>query len=340
MNMMMECFPQKLSGILGNMTGKRIAVIGDIILDRYIRGSVERISPEAPIPIVQAQETFVRLGGAANVMQNVIALGGAAFAFGIVGDDDAGHEVISQLCRNKIECSGVVTAVTRETTVKTRILSGSQQLLRIDKENTSPINDDQKELLIVRLTRLLADNQIDAVVLEDYAKGVLDQEISQAIVDAANHYGVFSLLDPNPRNHMRVEKLTVLKPNCRELWALGGVLPSNNRADLVRVASTIMQDWEIENLVLTLAQDGILLFSRTGDPAGSALPAVAREVYDVSGAGDTVIAVIAMALAAHAEIREAVLLGNLAAGIVVGKLGTSTVSSLEIQQELAKNNLS
>ena len=131
-----------------------------------------------------------------------------------------------------------------------------------------------------------------------------------------------------------------MKPNCRELWALGGVLPSNNRADLVRVASTIMQDWEIENLVLTLAQDGILLFSRTGDPAGSALPAVAREVYDVSGAGDTVIAVIAMALAAHAEIREAVLLGNLAAGIVVGKLGTSTVSSLEIQQELAKNNLS
>ena len=136
------------------------------------------------------------------------------------------------------------------------------------------------------------------------------------------------------------KKLTVMKPNCRELWALGGVLPSNNRADLVRVASTIMQDWEIENLVLTLAQDGILLFSRTGDPACSALPAVAREIYDVSGAGDTVIAVTAMALAAHAEIREAVLLGNLAAGIVVGKLGTSTVSSLEIKQELAKNNLS
>jgi len=310
-------------------------VIGDIILDRYIKGRVERISPEAPIPVVVEEDAFSRLGGAANVLQNIVAMGGQVFAFGVIGADEHGQEVCDLLQRSRIDVNGVLVDTRRRTTTKTRILAGGQQLLRIDQEDPVGLPEALKEQLETQLTQLFQQGRVDAVILEDYAKGILDQELAQGIVDAANQYGVLSLLDPNPRNTMCVKNLFLLKPNRGEAHVLSGVPPTGDvESSLQVVAAKLMADWQVQNLVITLAKDGMVLFSQAH--SSEFIPTVAREVYDVSGAGDTVIATTALALATGADIRDAVMLGNLAAGIAVGKLGTSAVSQSEIFQELSR----
>mgnify|MGYP002350358148 FL=1 len=310
-------------------------MIGDIMLDRYVTGIVERISPEAPIPVVREAHSFSRLGGASNVMQNIQLMGGDVHAFGVVGDDEAGEEITQQLQQHRIHVDGVLPDPSRRTTIKTRIISGGQQLLRIDKEDTTPLSLQFQQELIDKVQALFSGNRIDALILEDYAKGVLSEGFAQTLVDLANQYHVPALLDPNLRNPMRIKNLSLLKPNRNEAYALSDTAIQHGDLDEVRsVAKKIMTLWSTKSLLITLAQEGMLLF--TADGLEEHIPTAAREVYDVSGAGDTVIAATALALAANADMHDAAMLGNIAAGVAVGKLGTAAVSSEELMAEIMK----
>lgn len=317
--------------LLNKGVSRRIAVIGDVMLDSYIWGKVERISPEAPIPVVQIKKRSNCPGGAANVMRNIVTLGAQVYAFGVVGDDPAGKTLTSQLEEYGISTAGISKMADRPTTVKQRVISSSQQLLRIDEEDVSPIPELQRDMLKQQVITLIETGMVDAVVLEDYAKGVLSETLAQEIVDAAACHRVLTLMDPNPNNSIVVKNLTLMKPNRAEAFQLAGLKDTGDEA-LDAVARKIREDWQIEHLVISLAAQGMRLFSATAD--NYHMPTCAREVYDVSGAGDTAIAAMAVILAAGGTVKQAMQVANAAAGIAVGKLGTATVTVAEVTTEL------
>ncbi len=324
----------ELIEIIRRFSGRKVAVIGDLMLDVYVWGKVDRISPEAPVPVVQVGRRSQCLGGAANVMRNVVTLGGTVFALGVVGDDYSGRELGKLLQEYGIDASGVMVDPERPTTQKQRVMAGSQQLLRIDYEELAPVGEPIRRALVERLRRLLQTEALDAVVIEDYAKGLFSEAMAQEIVDLANCYGVMVTLDPNPRNPMCLHGLTIMKPNRNEAYAMAGMnLPARlpppaEDVELRDVARKLRGCWQVKYLLISLAAQGMALFMDGDDYA--LIPTRAREVYDVSGAGDTVIAACTLALAAGGAAVEAAAIANHAAGIVVGKLGTVTVTAQEV----------
>ena len=332
---------EKLNDILKKFSDCRIAVIGDLMIDSYIWGSVDRISPEAPVPVVQVTQNSCCLGGAANVMRNIVTLGAKVDAFGLVGNDSNG-EMIRQLLREyNIDPSGVLTDFERPSIRKERVICGSQQLLRIDYEVPSQASDELRHKLLDKLMPLLKSNAIQALILEDYAKGLFSEAMAQELVDCANKYGVITVLDPNPRNRMRLKGLTAIKPNRVEAFAMANipVTPQSGNAaedqSLRQVAEILCQQWQVKNLLISLASQGMALFKDDGSSV--IIPTRAREVYDVSGAGDTVVATTALAMASGADAVQAAELANYAAGVVVRKLGTATVSADELLKELSES---
>ncbi len=312
----------------------RIAVIGDLILDRYIRGTAERISPEAPVPVVRVQSEEAVLGGAANVLRNLAALGAVPLAFGVTGED-AGDEEIRSLCAKwQIPTENILRLANRQTTVKTRIIADNQQVVRIDDEAAEPIDAAVASQLLERLRRAAEANTLDAMIIEDYNKGVVTPVLAREIQALAATHGLASALDPHPANPLEVKGLTLMTPNRTEAFTLARtyprptVLPLSQDQALGEVAAKLIAVWEPENLLITLGSAGMALFGKDG--ALQHIPTVAQEVFDVSGAGDTVIAVCTAALLAGASSREAAELANHAAGIVVGKLGTVCVEAPEL----------
>lgn len=315
--------------IINQFKGKRIAVIGDVMLDRYIHGKVERISPEAPIPIVEETDEFERLGGAANVMLNIAKMRGQAFAFGVIGEDTAGQELRKMLLQEGIDTCGILSDAVRRTTVKTRIMAGTQQLLRLDQENKSGLPISLQEQLYSILNNMLKANKLDVIVLEDYGKGVLNTDFAQRIVNMSNHHSIPILLDPTSSNPLYLQNLTILKPNRKEAYSLAGMQEKTGSQEELRdVIDCIRSKMIVRNIVVTLAQNGMLLSDDKGHLRH--IPTTAKEVFDVSGAGDTVISAISLAVAVGATMEEATTIGNYAASVAVGKLGTSPVSADEI----------
>ncbi len=336
---MLDANKDLLKNIIARFRGKRVAVVGDLMLDAYVWGKVERISPEAPVPIVQVERRSCCLGGAANVMRNVVTLGGEVRAFGLMGADANGTLLKKLLAEYAIDPEGIQVDPDRPTTEKQRVIAGAQQLMRVDYEDQSPVADGIRAEIIDRITRLIRDRQVDAVILEDYAKGLLSREMAQAITDCAREHGIVVTLDPNPRNRMVIKGLSMMKPNRGEAFALAGksapapgVDPARDRK-LLEVAATIQQEWEMEYLLISLAAQGMALFHRDADL--TVIPTRAREVYDVSGAGDTVIAAATLALTTGCDGKYAAEIANHAAGIVVGKLGTVTVGADEVLDSIA-----
>lgn len=324
----------RLDKLVEDFRGKRIAVIGDLMLDVYVWGKASRISPEAPVPVVQVKNRTQCLGGAANVMRNVVTLGGQVEAFGVVGSDANGEHLRTMLTEYGIRADGVVSDPTRRTTEKQRVIAGSQQLLRIDYEDVEGLAAVHRQTITGRVMELIRRRAVDAVIFEDYAKGLLDPAMAQEITDAAVKADIIVSLDPNPKHPLNLRGLTVMKPNRAEAFALAGkymsdtpVEPAADR-DLHEVAAILIREWSPEYLLISLAAQGLALFDRDG--GFTAIPTRAREVFDVSGAGDTVIAAYTLALAAGANGREAAEVANHAAGIVVGKVGTVTVSVAEL----------
>jgi D-beta-D-heptose 7-phosphate kinase/D-beta-D-heptose 1-phosphate adenosyltransferase len=312
---------------------QRILVVGDLMLDRYLYGEVERISPEAPVPIVKVGRERRMAGGAANVAANIRALGGAAVLAGAVGDDAAGSDLRATLRRNGIELQGVLTVPDMATTVKMRVIADRQQVVRVDWENQPALGGRVRRAMAQRLRDLIPG--VTGVILADYGKGVLEQDTADAALRAARRRGIPIGMDPKDTHALRIAGLTLATPNCREAHVCAGLparaaIPGDPAKDklLRRAAAILLRKWRTDQLLITLGAQGMYLAAPRQQP--EVIPTRAREVFDVSGAGDTVIATCLLALAAGATQREAALLGNIAAGVVVGKLGTACCSPAEL----------
>lgn len=331
---------ERLKEIINLFENKKIAVVGDLMLDVYIWGKATRISPEAPVPVVRVTKKTACLGGAANVMRNVVTLGGQVKAFGVVGNDADGGEVKDMLDGYGIESKSVYTDLQRKTTQKQRVIAGTQQLLRIDYEDTDPVDGKFRASIVADLLELIESSAIDAIIFEDYGKGMLNEEMLNAVVKAAAPKGIVTSLDPKPGHLMNVKGLTVIKPNRSEAFAMAakfakdGSMPVAEDEDLKAVAETLMAEWEPVYLLISLAAQGMALFRK--DTPMVVIPTRAREVFDVSGAGDTVISAFTLALTVGASGIEAAEIANHAAGIVVGKVGTVTVSADELKESFAQ----
>ena len=326
---------ERICNAVDSFKGKRIAVIGDLMLDAYTWGKVNRISPEAPVPVVQVTSRTFRPGGAANVIRNIVSLGASAAAFGIVGNDIHGDELRHMLDQENIDPIGVLTDPNRPTTFKERIIAGSQQLLRLDDEQQTSVNEKIREQLYEKFGHYLKSVRPDAVIIEDYAKGLFSPAYAQRIVDLCSAENIPVTLDPNARNPLNLHHLTIMKPNRAEAYEIAGIpLPvtGNSLDSLKTVAEKIRREWQVKYLLISLAEDGMALFMDDG--SCKVIPTRAKEVFDVSGAGDTVIAASTLALCVKDDPVQAAEIANYAAGVVVGKLGTATVTADELKNAL------
>jgi len=312
----------RLIELLEAGAGTRIAIIGDAMLDVYLRGDVDRISPEAPVPVVRIRDKELALGGAANVAQNVAAIGAECDLVCAVGEDAEGQVVKTMLRGIGSEARSVVT-VARRTTTKTRVLARSQQVVRFDEEEDADIGGDEVELLLNAALR--AVDNADAVVLEDYNKGVLTPVLIAPVMEQATNRNMPVVVDPKYRNFFAYKGATIFKPNRRELdSALGAAVEIDHPEALPESIKRL----GVENLLLTLGEEGMALIDANGEVGR--VPTTAREVYDVVGAGDTVTAYLATMLAAGATAAEAAVIANFAAGVEVAKLGAATVTIDEV----------
>ncbi|CAN5167848.1 hypothetical protein BH23VER1_BH23VER1_25000 [soil metagenome] len=314
------------------LADQRILVIGDLILDRFVWGGVSRISPEAPVPVVEVQRETVYPGGAANVARNLVPFTRHVSIIGRIGSDLAGGLLRDTLDRDGIGITDLIVSPTLPTTAKERIFARNQQVVRVDREVVRGLEPSEKAEILSVLDGRLGD--FDAIILQDYGKGFLDQELVDAIASRARRASVLTIADPKPSNPLAWGGINVVKPNRAELLELAGVPRSAPSPDpledrAVLTACEILRErWQNDHLLVTLSEQGMLLVPRHGEIVH--VPAEAREVFDVSGAGDTALALFALALAAGASPADAAALANRASSIVVGKLGTATVEPSEV----------
>ena len=316
----------------------RILVVGDLMLDRYVFGAVNRISPEAPVPVVHVTRESSRPGGASNVSLNIASMGGSSTIAGIIGRDEAGQALLNTFDTTGIETDGIVRDGEIRTTVKTRIIAERQQVARVDYEENGDMHEDRIRELCDAIPALVRDS--DGVILEDYGKGVICQEVVDAVLKAAKENGKSVGFDPKDNHHLELEWLTLATPNYREACLATGQpqVPLGDAPEhcpeLQAAGTTLAERWGTEFLLITLGSHGMYLCPRGASP--SVQPTLAQEVFDVSGAGDTVIAVAMLALAAGAEHAQAAAMANHAAGVVVGKVGTATCSPAELLASLGE----
>jgi D-beta-D-heptose 7-phosphate kinase/D-beta-D-heptose 1-phosphate adenosyltransferase len=300
-------------------------VVGDLMLDRFLWGSVSRISPEAPVPVVRLERETEMLGGAGNVVRNIASLGGRAIPVGVRGDDQAG-DALRRLCGDSaVPLDGLVLVRGRPTTVKTRVIAQHQQIVRIDREEAGAHADETRVALRDRsLERLSA---VQVMIVSDYEKGAISSDLLNAILPEAARRGIPVVIDPKISNFPHYRPATVVTPNAREAMEAAGRM-ARSEEEFEALARALIGRLGIPFLLLTRGELGMLLVERSG--GAIRIPAEAREVYDVAGAGDTVTAALALALAAGADLLEAALLANLAAGVVVGKIGTASLTAEEL----------
>ncbi len=320
---------QRALEILDRFTGRRLLVPGDLMLDEFIWGEVRRISPEAPVPVVEVRRESWHLGGAGNVVSNLAALGAQAVPIGVIGDDDAAARLREQLAARDIESDGLICDAARPTTLKTRIVAHSQQMVRADRESRAPVSPEIESAVIAVFNQLIA--AADAVVVSDYDKGLLTPRVLQSILAAAAQARKPVCLDPKIRNFAHYRPVTVITPNQAEAERATG-LEITDEKSLLAAAQRIREMLECPHVLITRGEHGLSLLSENNSLLH--IPTVAREVYDVTGAGDTVIATLALAIAAGAQVAEAAGIANHAAGIVVGKVGTATASRAELATAL------
>src|ERR1700677_390928 len=321
----------RLGEILRAFPRRKILVIGDLMLDEFLWGKVTRISPEAPVPVVDIQRRAAYPGGAANVARNLANLGAQAGLAGIIGEDQPGSHLIELLGKEGIATGSIRKTPLRPTTHKTRVcaitrqlhdhleIEDQQQIVRVDDESRAPLDPESKQWLFARLRVEIA--QHDAIIIEDYAKGLIDQELVTLVLAEAKAKNKIVAIDPNPNNPFDWTGGTVLKPNRREAFLAAGLPYSLDEAAVLQAASVLQKRHTVQHLLITLGEAGMLLVEQGQKPYHT--PTRARDVFDVSGAGDTAIAAFTLALAAGASGIEAAQAANHAAGVVVGKLGTA-----------------
>ncbi len=323
---------ERLQHILRSATGKRFLVIGDVMLDEFVWGKVSRISPEAPVPVVEVVSESRYPGGAANVARNLVEFTPHVRVLGAIGRDPHGSQLVELLEAEGIQTDALIAVDDWPTIVKTRIIARQQQVVRVDRERRTRVGENVMSRVMERVHEILTET--DVVIFEDYGKGFLGQEMKDRIGEVARDLGIVVCVDPNPGNPVDWSGATVIKPNRSEAFAAAGMAQTEAEEDplsdgpLLEVGRRLVEMWDVEQLLVTLGEHGMILFERGNEAYHT--PTRAQEVFDVSGAGDTVIAVYALGLATGVSARDAAELANHAAGIVVGKLGTATVGAEEL----------
>jgi rfaE bifunctional protein kinase chain/domain len=301
---------------------KRILIIGDVMIDSYLRGNVNRISPEAPVPIVSLQKEEDRLGGAANVAVNLVSMGATAIICSVIGNDKSGNKMVELLEENNISSKGLILSSERQTTVKTRVIGNNQHLLRIDSEQTNDINSNEEDLLIQKVSEILNDS-IDAIIFEDYNKGVLTERSIQKIIELANSKNVLTTVDPKSKNFFAYKNVTLFKPNLKELKEGVGMSFSFSEKDqFIKAIEQLESKLNNKLSFVTLSEHGVYIKDNKNEHF---IPAHIRNIADVSGAGDTVISVATLCLTVGLPIKEIAEIANLAGGLVCEKSGVVSI---------------
>lgn len=322
----------RINDLKSKFNGLNIAVIGDVMLDCYFKGKVKRISPEAPVPVVEVEKEFFRFGGAANVAYNVQKLGGNPLLLGVIGNDTNGAVFTSLLNQAGIAPDSLYQDKARPTTAKTRIIAHNQQVVRVDQETTDNISKEANDYFVKYISENI--EQIDGIILEDYNKGVLTKELIETVVSIANKYDKIVTVDPKFSNFFEYKNVTLFKPNRKETEdALQTKIKSE--LDLKNAGMELIKKLKAEYVLITLSEDGAAIFSKNGDLVK--IPTKARKVADVSGAGDTVISTLTMALSAGANIFEAAYLGNYAGGLVCEEVGVVPIEKELLFEEIYRD---
>lgn len=315
--------------LLDKFAGKKILVVGDVMLDKFIWGNVTRISPEAPVPIVLVKSESYTPGGAANVANNIAELGGIVMIVGVIGNDEAAKILTKELQRRSIVTDNLIVDSSRPTIQKVRVIGHSQQLVRVDYENYDAFGDEILKQLIGIVEGLV--RTVDAVVVSDYAKGIANKRVMEVLFALCLKHEKKIIVNPKPKNKHLYKNATVILPNHLEANIMAGI-ENHNDENLELVGQTLVRDLN-SDVIITRGEKGMAIFSKGAD-LGSYIPTKAKEVYDVTGASDTVAATLALALASGANVDDAAAIANYAAGVVVGKIGTSTVTIGEIRQSI------
>ncbi|HEX8091707.1 MAG TPA: D-glycero-beta-D-manno-heptose-7-phosphate kinase [Blastocatellia bacterium] len=311
--------------LTGDFDGRRIVVLGDVMLDEFIWGRVRRISPEAPVPVVEVERQTLALGGAGNVVSNLVALGASPAPLGVVGDDADAERLRSAFDRLGVGTDGLVVDAARPTTLKMRIIAHNQQVVRADRESRAVIPEEIEDRIVASF--LTRSDGAAALVISDYNKGLLTKRLLSRTLGLARERGLIVCLDPKMRSFTHYQPVTVITPNNQEAAEAAGAIIEDEKS-LVEAGRKLLDSIDCRAVLITRGEEGMTLFTEGGE--ATHIPTVAREVYDVTGAGDTVIATLALALAAGASLVEAAVLANHAAGVVVGKVGTATVTREEL----------
>ena len=330
----------RLEQILDRASSRRITVIGDLMLDEFVWGKVGRISPEAPVPVVEVTGESFYPGGAANVARNLREFVDRVAIIGLLGTDRSGQQLRELLSERKIDTSNVVEEATFHTIVKTRIIARNQQVVRVDREKFVGPSVPQIEEVVAAVRKNIPET--DAIIFEDYGKGFLSTQLVSQIAEAARSAGKIVAADPNPRNLVEWRGLTVIKPNRTEAFLAAGIpsgepdIVASKDTDLKHTGETLLKKWEAENVLVTLGEHGMMLFQKNEAP--HYIPTKAREVFDVSGAGDTAIALFTLGLACGATPTEAAEIANHASAVVVSKLGTAIVTRDELMASFREDS--
>ncbi|MBL0311982.1 MAG: D-glycero-beta-D-manno-heptose-7-phosphate kinase [Holophagaceae bacterium] len=316
------------SSLLGRIRGLKVAVLGDLMLDEYLFGEVSRISPEAPVPIVRIVREKAVLGGAANVAANLSALGAEPLLIGTLQRDAAGERLMGLLARLGISSEKLVLDPSRPTIIKTRVIGQTQQMLRIDREEPRALDGNAVQGILGQLKRCLSE--VGALIVSDYAKGIIGPQVMDEVRELCARHQIPSIVDPKPAHRALYQGATLMTPNRKETAELSG-MPADGDAEVAAAGKALLESLGLSGLLITRSEKGMALFAP--DAAHSApwmIPTMAQEVFDVSGAGDTVIAAFSAAVAAGADWKDAAMLANAAAGVVVAKMGTATVTAEEL----------
>ena len=318
--------------LLQKIENLNVLIVGDVMIDRYLTGSVSRISPEAPVPVVLHQNTEDRLGGAANVALNVQSLSSNAYLCSVIGDDEDGVKFLEKLDACQLHRMGIHVSANRRTTVKTRILGNHQQMLRIDREDTHDIDSDEAQKLLSKIISILDQASITVIILQDYNKGVLTEWLIQNVISEAKKRGIFTAVDPKKGNFFAFKAVNLFKPNLKEVRESIPFPISTEEASLQKASDFLREKLGNQYNMLTLSEKGLFLDGGTG---GKRYPTIARIIADVSGAGDTVISVAAMCLAVGLDLETVAMLSNLAGGQVCELPGVVPIDRVLLERELA-----
>ena len=320
---------RKIKQYIERFSRARILVVGDLILDHYIWGKVHRVSPEAPVPVVHVDSESYRMGGAANVYHNIMTLGGQAELCGVVGADQVGKQFLADIRGSSTGASGVFIDSSRPTIQKTRVVAHNQQIVRFDVEQRHDISSQLTKKMLRHVASRLPE--ISCLVISDYAKGMITEDLMRTIHSLAEQYGVPIVVDPKVEHMAYYHGVTVITPNHLEAKQAAGFLPTQD-VPVEQIGVSLQQRLQCQAVVVTKGDEGMSIFEQTGQ--SWSIPAVARQVYDVTGAGDTVVSTLALAISAKASLPEAAVLANQAAGIVVGMVGTATVTGAQLREVL------